>query len=76
MDGLTFYARFYEHRRYDVQNDAEAVQLMATTSIGTWHCEVPVSTAAKLREHREAFRTYVLQSMALGQPAHEVCMDG
>lgn len=68
----TLTIRFHEYEWYDVAQDHELVRLMATTSVGTWHATVPLTTSAELREDREAFKTYVLQSMTLGNPPCEV----
>ena len=68
----TYFARFQEYEEYDIEQDCRRVRFLATTSTGTWHGAVPVTTARSRREQREAFKTYVLQSMALNLLPHEV----
>ena len=72
MDGLTYYVRFHETSRYDIENDREAVSLMATTPTGTYCAEIEATGGPKQRERAEAFKKYVLQSIALGTPPHEI----
>ena len=73
MDAVeTYTVRFYETERYDIENDRQALQLMATTPTGTYCAEIENLEGAKTREHREAFKNYVLQCISLGTPPHEI----
>lgn len=71
MDAVrsTLSIRFCEQDRYDPLKDEEVTRLMCITNIGTWHTEVP---RAKVKTHRAAFKTYVLEAMSLNQPPREV----
>lgn len=69
-DTLTI--RFQEYKRYDVLRDAQVVCFSCVTDIGTYHSEVAISGARKLRETREAFKQTVLGKIQLGQPAGEI----
>ncbi len=64
--------RFCENEYYDIVEDADVVTLMAITNVGTFHSTVKVEKASDLRVARDAFKTYCLQAMALGQPPKEV----
>ena len=65
MDGVeTFTVRFQEYQEYSMDRDAQVVRLLATTGTGTWHAQVTLEGAAKLRERRQAFKDYVLGAMA------------
>ena len=71
-DTETFHVRFHETQRYDIENDREALTLMATTPTGTYCAEIEANPAAKVRERREAFKTYVLGCLAVKTPPHEI----
>ena len=62
----TYFVRFQEYQHYDINSDGQVVRLMATTPVGTWHCEVPMDGSRKLRERREAFKTYVIGCIQAG----------
>ena len=66
--------RFTDFEHYDPSLDAEMVKLMATTPIGTYSCDVRNEPGAKMREQREAFKEYVLNSIAMKNPPHEIEM--
>ncbi len=68
----TLTVRFLEYERYDIERDSQVVRFMAMTNDGSYTSEVPVVSPKDIRESREAFKQYVLQAMALGQPPHEV----
>ena len=71
-DTETFHVRFHETQRYDIENGREALTLMATTPTGTYCAEIEANPAAKVRERREAFKTYVLGCLAVKTPPHEI----
>ena len=68
----TFAIRFMEYQRYDINRDCQVKRYMAMTNIGTWHTDVPVESAAKMRERREGFKTYVLGAIQAGLEPSEV----
>ena len=72
MTELTYFVRFHETERYDIENDRNAVMFMATTPTGTYCAEVESTGGAKQRERFEAFKTYTLQCIATGVAPHEV----
>ena len=72
MTSDTYYVRFHETERYDIENDRDALMLMATTPTGTYCAEIDNLPGAKTRERREAFKDYVLQCIALKTPPHEI----
>ena len=67
-----FHVSFSDFEYYDIFEDREALQLMATTPTGTYCATVEKVPGSMNRERREAFRSYVLQCMALGQNPHEI----
>lgn len=72
--------RFAENQFYDITRDAEVVQFQAITNLGTWHCTVECDRASEVRNKREAFReafhTYCLTAMSLGQEPKEISLGG
>jgi hypothetical protein len=66
--------RFAEYSYYDPQEDRSLLRLQAITNEGTYFADVPAGYGAKLRERKTAFREYVLQSIALQHPPHEVTL--
>lgn len=68
----TFYVRFWEHERYDINLDADVIRLVATTPRGSWSSEFQVQGPAKTREKREAFKTYVVGALQAGLEPCEV----
>ncbi len=71
----TYFLSIREYQYYDINLDAQVVRLMATSTSGTWHAVVPVDSARKLRERREAFKTYVLGCIQAGLEPHEATED-
>lgn len=68
----TFFVRFWEHERYDINLDADVIMLVATTPKGSWSTEFPVESASKTRERSEAFKTYVVGALQAGLEPCEV----
>ena len=68
----TFYVRFWEAERYDINRDADVIMLAATTPTGTWWAESERESPAKDREKREAFKTYVAGALQAGLDPCEV----
>ena len=68
----TYFVRFWETERYDINLDTEVVRLVATTPKGSWHSEFPNDGAGKVRERREAFKTYVVGALQAGLEPCEV----
>ena len=66
--------RFRSVERYDITLDERRIQLQATTSLGTYSCDLPIDK--KLREHRREFQEYVIECMQKGIEPHECELDG
>ena len=68
-------ARFSEHRRYDINLDADKVIMMATTPIGSFWTEFVETTAAQLREKREQFKYFAAECMQKGAEPCEIDLE-
>lgn len=66
--------RFSDYEYYDPMTDRETLRLMATTPVGTYSADVANRPGKHLREQREAFKEYVLNSIAMKNPPHEIEM--
>lgn len=64
--------RFAERQYYDINIDAEVLELQGITNSGTFWTTVEVGTTSKLRQQRDGFRTYVLSALAEGLQPCEV----
>jgi len=61
----TFVVRFTETERYNINIDDMVTRFTAIASNGSWSCETKLRGASDLRKKRNAFKQYVLQSLAL-----------
>ena len=77
MDGVmseTYFVRFSDYEFYDIENDRDALRMMATTPAGTFSADVTNEPGSKNRERREAFRDYVLSCLAQKLAPHEIAI--
>jgi hypothetical protein len=74
MDGMseTYFVRFSDYEFYDIENDRDALRMMATTPEGTFSADIENQPGSKNRERREAFRDYVLGCLASKVHPHEI----
>ena len=69
-------ARFSEHRRYDINLDAEKIIMMATTERGSFWTEFVETTTSVLREKREQFKNFAIDCIGRGAEPCEIELDG
>ena len=66
--------RFQESQAYDVQEDAEVVQFMATTNKGSYWARVFLEGPRALRRDRERFKELVVGYIEAGANPCEIEM--
>ncbi len=64
--------RFTDDAHYDINRDGDVLRLYGITNIGTFHAVTDYGRTATMRAKREAFKTVVLEKLALGQPPCEI----
>ena len=67
--------RFKEFQSYDIQSDAEVVRFLATTSSGTFWCDVGLEGPRSLRNDRQAFKEQVVELIQAGARPQYVALD-
>lgn len=68
-------ARFSEHRRYDINLDADKVIMLATTNKGSFWAEFIETTAAALRDKREQFKAFAVECITKDIDPCEIEID-
>lgn len=72
MAALMITVRFKEITRYDILQDCDVIQFVATTDRGSYHAEVPDYSSRMTRELRSRFKERTEQCIERKQPPCEI----